>query len=48
MEFPFVNGQELVAVVAEEDGAGAVFGELVRGCAADADGGVCACGGRGG
>lgn len=47
VEFPLVYREELIAVVAEEDGAGAVLGELVRAGAADADGRVCAWGGGG-
>jgi hypothetical protein len=43
VQLPLVHGQIGVGKVAEEDGFGAVAGELVCAGAADADGGVCAC-----
>ncbi len=39
-----MDGEVLVAEVADVDGAGAVVGELVGAGAADAEGGVCAFG----
>lgn len=42
-EFALVRCEVRGGVVAEEEGARAVAGELVGACAADADGGVCAC-----